>query len=131
MSETVKATESGKAAVAKNATDAPGGSPQTPRVITDPREVAAVVMVQLHVVNTKKEELLAAIKGLTDMTQQLVVAYAGQARFIERLATNRGTPPDEKPDGTGGHNQSGDVLANRASQGDPGILGGPGIARPD
>jgi hypothetical protein len=44
----------------------------------------------MGVVNAKKEEFAKAIKNLTDMTQQLVVAYAQQARFIERLAQREG-----------------------------------------
>jgi hypothetical protein len=104
MSEPVKTSASDNGRVANTGADLPGGSPQTPRVITDPREIAAVVMTQVHVVNSKRDELLTAIKGLTDMTQQLVIAYAGQARLLERLA-NRGKPPEEKSTGNNGTSQ--------------------------
>jgi predicted RecB family endonuclease len=83
-----------------NATDKPAGSPQKPTVISNPREVAAVVVAQMNLVNAKKDELSAALKGLTDMAQQLVVAYAGQTQLIERLAS-RVKALEEKTNGHG------------------------------
>jgi len=95
MNESMKATaaptENRPAAV--SATD-----PQTRKVITNPREIAAIVMAQIGVVNAKKEELGTAIKTMTDLTQQLVMAYAQQARFIERLA-QRAKALEPKPNG--------------------------------
>src|SRR4029450_14160165 len=58
-----------------------------PQAISDPRQVAAVVMARMNLINTKKDELTIAIKGLTDLTQQLVQAYAAQMQAIEQLAT--------------------------------------------
>ena len=57
-----------------------------PQTISDPRQIAAVVMARLHLINTKKDELTIAIKGLSDLTQQLVQAYVGQTQVIEQLA---------------------------------------------
>jgi hypothetical protein len=59
---------------------------QQPNVISDPREIAAVIMARMNLINTKKDELTIAIKGLTDLTQQLVRAYAGQMQFIQQLS---------------------------------------------
>ena len=56
-------------------------------MISDPREIATVVMARMNLINAKKDELTIAIKGLTDLTQQLVRAYAGQMQVIEQLAT--------------------------------------------
>ena len=87
MSEHVQATV---------AMDAPGGTPtgdtpaaprSQPQAIADPRQIAAIVMARINHINTKKDELTIAIKGLTDLTQQLVQAYAGQMQVIEQLAT--------------------------------------------
>ena len=64
----------------------PASEAQSRKVITDPREIAAIIMAQMGVVNAKKEELAKAVKTMNDLTQQLVMAYAQQARFIERLA---------------------------------------------
>lgn len=91
MSEQVKVTESEKTAVGNQAGDKPAqnqrkANRQNTQVISDPREVAAVVMAQMNMVNAKKDELTIAIKGLTDITQQLARAYAGQAQIIQRLA---------------------------------------------
>ena len=58
-----------------------------PQAIADPRQIAAVVMARMNLINTKKDELTIAMKGLTDLTQQLVQAYAGQMQVIEQLAT--------------------------------------------
>jgi hypothetical protein len=56
-----------------------------PRVISQPREVAAVVMARMHLVRAKKEELNVALNGLVDITQQLTRAYAEQLTTIEQL----------------------------------------------
>jgi hypothetical protein len=45
------------------------------------------MMARINHINTKKDELTIAIKGLTDLTQQLVQAYAAQMQVIEQLAT--------------------------------------------
>ena len=64
----------------------PRPQPQ-PQTISDPRQIAAVVMARMNLINTKKDELTIAMKGLTDLTQQLVQAYAAQMQVIEQLAT--------------------------------------------
>lgn len=55
------------------------------RTVTDPRDVATLVMSRMSVVNAKKDELTIAIKGLSDVTQQLAHAYAEQMKVIEKL----------------------------------------------
>ena len=67
--------------------DTPAPPRPQPQGISDPRQIAAVVMARMNLINTKKDELTIAIKGLTDLTQQLVQAYAGQMQLIEQLAT--------------------------------------------
>jgi len=61
-----------------------GERPQ--RVISNPNDVASLVLAQLNHVNNKKDELTIAIKGLADTTQQLVRAYADHTRTIQMLA---------------------------------------------
>ncbi|MOA06093.1 hypothetical protein D3C78_1257150 [compost metagenome] len=39
----------------------------------------------MSMVNAKKDELTIAIKGLSDVTQQLAHAYAEQMKAIEKL----------------------------------------------
>jgi flagellum-specific peptidoglycan hydrolase FlgJ len=97
MSESPRAADT--APVGNPAATRPATEAQPRKVITDPREIAAIVMAQMGVVNAKKEDLAKAIKTLTDMTQQLVVAYAQQARFIERLA-QRAKALEVKPNGS-------------------------------
>ena len=95
MNESMKTT----AAPAENRPTAVSATdPQPRKVITDPREIAAIVMAQMGVVNAKKEELAKAVKTMTDLTQQLVMAYTQQARFIERLA-QRAKALEAKPNG--------------------------------
>lgn len=57
-----------------------------PRVISNPNDVASLVLAQLNHVNGKKDELTIAIKGLADTTQQLVRAYAEHTRTIQQLS---------------------------------------------
>ncbi|MBI3898346.1 MAG: hypothetical protein HY308_08615 [Gammaproteobacteria bacterium] len=60
-------------------------SGKQPRVISHPNDVASVVMMQIDAVNTKKDELTIAAKGLADTAKQLVRAYAQQAAVIQKL----------------------------------------------
>ncbi len=55
------------------------------RVISDPQDVAKLVLLQIDAINAKKDDLTIAIKGLADLTKQLVRAYAGQAQAIKQL----------------------------------------------
>jgi len=56
------------------------------KVISHPKDVAALVMAQLNNVNNKKDELTIAIKALADTTDQLVKAYAGNIHMIQQLS---------------------------------------------
>lgn len=47
----------------------------TPRVISDPNEVATIVLMQIDAVNDRKNDLTIALKGLTDLTKQLMRSY--------------------------------------------------------
>ena len=62
----------------------PEGKPAR-RTVSDPREVAGLVMHRLNFVNAKKDELAIAIHGLVDITQQLTRTYAEQLLAIEQL----------------------------------------------
>jgi hypothetical protein len=84
----MKTTESEKSTMANQAAVKPAENRQRTKAVSHPREVAAVVMAQMNLVNAKKDELTIAIKGLTDITQQLTQAYAGQVQVIAQL-TNR------------------------------------------
>lgn len=55
------------------------------RPVSDPREVAAVVMGRMKLVKTKRDELAIALDGLVDITQQLTRVYAQQLLTIEAL----------------------------------------------
>jgi glycerol-3-phosphate dehydrogenase len=104
MNEQVNTTESEKTAGANHAAAKPAENRQRPKVISSPREVAAVVMARMNMVNAKKDELIIAIKGLTDITQQLTQAYAGQVQRINQL-TNRVKGPEEKAGANGVNRQ--------------------------
>ena len=66
---------------------APQPAPAQPaqRTISDPREVAAVVMGHMRQVRSKKDELGAAIDALMDITQQLTRGYGAQQIAMEQL----------------------------------------------
>jgi hypothetical protein len=57
-----------------------------PRVISNPNDVAGLVMMQIDNINAKKDDLTIAIKGITDTAKQLVRAYAQQQQVIAKLA---------------------------------------------
>jgi hypothetical protein len=98
MNEPLKANDPTTAPVQNLDASPQTAAPQPRKVITDPREIAAIVMAQMSVVNAKKEELAKAVKTMTDLTQQLVVAYARQAQFLQRLA-QRAKALEAKPNG--------------------------------
>lgn len=77
------ATESGKQTKSSNSQSAKNGKP---RVISNPNDVAGLVMMQIDNINAKKDDLTIAIKGLTDTSRQLVRAYAQQQQVIAKLA---------------------------------------------
>jgi len=56
-----------------------------PRVVSHPKEVEDIVMMQIDAVSVKKDELTIAIKNLTDTTKQLARAYGQQAVVITKL----------------------------------------------
>ncbi|MGC2047703.1 MAG: hypothetical protein WA635_03740 [Gallionella sp.] len=53
----------------------PNGQTQN-RVISDPNQVAQLVMMRIDYVNSKKGELTIAVKALADTAKQLVSVYA-------------------------------------------------------
>jgi len=59
---------------------------QSNRVISDPNEVAQLVMMRIDHVNAQKDELTTAVKALADTAKQLVSVYAKQQTQIARLA---------------------------------------------
>jgi len=75
-----------KAAVAQPADAQKQANGQTPRTITDPNQVAQLVMLKIDQVNSKKDELTIAVKALADTTKQLVAVYGKQQGQIAQLA---------------------------------------------
>ena len=61
------------------------GIPQQPRVVSRPEDVAGLVLMQIDQVNAKKDDLTIAIKGLSDLTRQLVRAYGENVQTIDQL----------------------------------------------
>ncbi len=55
------------------------------RVISDPNQVAQLVMLQIDQVNSKKDELTIAVKALADTAKQLVSVYGKQQGQIAQL----------------------------------------------
>src|SRR5499426_4713786 len=86
MSEQAQATAVVDVPMTSPTMEPPTAPRPQPQTISDPRQIAAVVMARMNLINTKKDELTIAIKGVTDLTQQLVQAYAGQMQVIEQLA---------------------------------------------
>ena len=64
----------------------PNGQAQPGRAISDPNEVAQLVMMSIDQVNSRKDELTIAVKALADTAKQLVSVYAKQQSQIAKLA---------------------------------------------
>ncbi len=58
---------------------------QQARVVSRPEDVAGLVLMQIDLVNARKDDLTIAIKGLSDLTRQLVRAYGENTATIEQL----------------------------------------------
>ncbi len=58
---------------------------QQPRVVSRPEDVAGLVLMQIDLVNARKDDLTIAIKGLSDLTRQLVRAYGENMLTIDQL----------------------------------------------
>ena len=78
---TSEVTEEKKTESATNATE----DKEKPRVINHPKDVAALALSQLNAINAKKDELTIAIKGLSDLTTQLVNVYAGNMNAMQQM----------------------------------------------
>lgn len=85
MNEQTNPTEPAAAAAANQPVANPAAQKPAQRAISDPREVATLVMARMNLVNTKKDELAIAIHGLVDITQQLTRTYGEQLLAIEQL----------------------------------------------
>lgn len=91
-----KAAPAKKAATSENKTTSeqagskpqakPGEHAKQGRAISDPREVAQLVMMRIDHVNAQKDELTIAVKALADTAKQLVSVYANQQTQIAKLA---------------------------------------------
>jgi hypothetical protein len=88
----------------QTATDTPNDKPARPNAahgqphtVSNPNDVARLVLLQIERVNTKKDELTIATKTLSDTAKQLVRAYAEQATVIARLQ-QRVKALEEKPE---------------------------------
>jgi hypothetical protein len=85
MSKTTPAENPATQASTQTRKTKPNG--QAPnRVISDPKEVAQLVMMRIDHVNSKKDELTIAVKALADTAKQLVSVYANQQAQIAKLA---------------------------------------------
>lgn len=62
------------------------GQNQQQRGVSNPNDVANLILMQVDAVNSKKDDLTIAIKGLTDLTKQLTRAYAEHSKTIQKLA---------------------------------------------
>lgn len=73
----------------QRATPPPGAAAdqanQQPRVVSRPEDVAGLVLMQIDLVNARKDDLTIAIKGLSDLTRQLVRAYGENMQTIDQL----------------------------------------------
>ena len=77
--------KSGRKATPPPGAAAQAAAPRQPRVVSRPEDVAGLVLMQIDLVNARKDDLTIAIKGLSDLTRQLVRAYGENVQTIEQL----------------------------------------------
>ncbi len=75
-----------KEAKAETKTNEGSRQNQRQRAVNNPNDVANLILMQIDAVNSKKDDLTIAIKGLTDLTKQLTRAYAEHTMTIQKLA---------------------------------------------
>lgn len=68
----------------EHAASAQAASANGARVVSDPNEVANIVLMQIDAVNDRKNDLTISVKGLTDLTKQLARVYSEQIVTIQR-----------------------------------------------
>jgi hypothetical protein len=85
MSEQTDTPDVTPQAVASDPAPAKAAQKPARRPVTDPREVASVVLGRMQLVKAKKDELSLAIDALVDITHQLTRVYAQQLMTIEVL----------------------------------------------
>ena len=68
-----------------NGAKSSGRPTRGPVSISNPNDVANLVLIQIDSVNAKKDELTRAVKGLADLTKQLVRAYGEHTKRIQEL----------------------------------------------
>jgi hypothetical protein len=93
-------TEAQAAPTADTTNEKPGRAAATrgkPRTISNPNDVASLVLMQIDQVNSKKDDLTIAVKSLADTAKQLVRTYAEQTTVIAKLQ-QRVKALEEKPD---------------------------------
>lgn len=82
---------------------------QQPRVVSRPEDVAGLVLMQIDLVNARKDDLTIAIKGLSDLTRQLVRAYGENMQTIDQLQSKvkkLGSTPASKSSTSGSASSS-------------------------
>lgn len=85
MNDQTKTAEPTQAQAAPAAAASQAEAQPGQRTISDPREVASLVMARMNLVSAKKDELARAIEGLVDITQQLTRTYGAQMVAMEHL----------------------------------------------
>lgn len=78
-------TSSARATPPPGAAAQQAAAAQQPRVVSRPEDVAGLVLMQIDLVNARKDDLTIAIKGLSDLTRQLVRAYGENMQTIGEL----------------------------------------------
>lgn len=70
---------------ANGGTDSAAANAAGARVVSDPNEIANIVLMQIDAVNDRKHDLTISIKGLTDLAKQLTRVYGEQIVTIRKL----------------------------------------------
>jgi hypothetical protein len=84
MNESMQTPQGTPAQAAPQTAATPQGQPQQ-RAVSDPREVAAMVMTRLQQAQARRDEAGKSFDDVVDIARQLTRAYARQVLVIEQL----------------------------------------------
>jgi len=85
MTDTLSPTGKNGGSQPKTAVKTAARQDRQQRVISNPEDIAKLVMLQIDAIGARKDDLTVALRRLTDTTRQLARAYAQQTAVIQGM----------------------------------------------
>ncbi len=85
MTDTLSQTDKNGSSQPKTTVKTAARPDRQQRVISNPEDIAKLVMMQIDAIGARKDDLTVALRRLTDTTRQLARAYAQQTAVIQGM----------------------------------------------